>query len=421
MSDGMTSREAPGDRVEVRTTRPPKRRRRWLRRTLLVVSALVVSVAALYGWAWVSTGRSSIARAMVWMGADVGDRFRFPAREIPTGDDPSPLPSGLEVDLPVPPLGDGPDLDGFLRRTGTLAFVVAQDDRLVYERYFGGSERQTLQTSFSVAKSFLSTLVGIAIDEGSIGGLDDPVTQYVPELAERDPRFEDITLRNLLSMSSGLRYVEQSNPLLPWGDDIDTYYGTNLRDLALNATEITGPPGRDWLYNNYNPLLIGLALERATGMSVSQFMATRLWQPLGAEFDASWSLDSEGDAFEKMESGLNVTPLDYARFGLLYLHGGEWNGRVASSPATGCARRRRPRPRPIPPGSTSTSGGWTTNVRAGSTRWGISGSTSTSRPTPTPSSSATAATGASTTIHGSKRSERWPIVSLRRRDVGARA
>ena len=152
MSDGLTSsREAPGDRVEVTTTRPPKRRRRWLRRTLLVVSALVVSVAALYGWALVSTERSSIARAMVWMGADVGDRFRFPAREIPTGDDPSPVPSGLEVDLPVPPLGDGPDLDGFLRRTGTLAFVVAQDDRLVYERYFGGSERRTLQTSFSVA------------------------------------------------------------------------------------------------------------------------------------------------------------------------------------------------------------------------------------------------------------------------------
>jgi CubicO group peptidase (beta-lactamase class C family) len=366
MDDG-SSREAPGDRVKVTTTtRPPKRRRRWLRRTLLVVSALVLSVAALYGWALVSTERSSIARAMVWMDADVGDRFRFPARDIPTGDDPSPLPSGREVDLPVPHLGDGPDLDEFLRRTGTLAFVVAQDDRLVYERYFGGSERRTLQTSFSVAKSFVSVLVGIAIDEGSIGGLDDPVTQYVPELAERDPRFEDITLRNLLSMSSGLRYVEQSNPLLPWGDDIDTYYGTDLRDLALNATEITGPAGRDWLYNNYNPLLIGLVLERATGMSVSQFMATRLWQPLGAEFDASWSLDSEGDAFEKMESGLNVTPVDYVRFGLLVLHGGEWNGR---------------------------------------------------RLTPTPSSSATAATGASTTTHGSKRSERWPIVSLRRRDA----
>ena len=305
--------------------RPPiRRRRRWLRRTLVVVAVLVLTVPALYGWAWLSTDRSSIARAMIWTEADVDDQFRFPARPIPAGGEPSPLPAGSELELPAP-TGEGSDLDVFLRRTDSTAFLIVQDDELVYERYFGGAERRTLQTSFSVAKSFLSTLVGIAIDEGSIGGLDDPVTEYVPELAERDPRFERITLRNLLSMSSGLRYVEQDLPL-PWGDDIDTYYGTDLRDLALRATEIVAPPGRDWLYNNYNPLLIGLVLERATRTTVSDFMATRMWRPLGAEFDASWSLDSEASGFEKMESGLNVAPVDYARFGQLFLHHGEWNG-----------------------------------------------------------------------------------------------
>jgi CubicO group peptidase (beta-lactamase class C family) len=82
-----------------------------------------------------------------------------------------------------------------------------------------------------------------------------------------------------------------------------------------------------WQYNNYNPLLLGLVLERATGTSLSNFMATRLWKPLGAEADATWSLDSEGSGFEKMESGLNARPVDYARFGLLLLHEGEWNGR----------------------------------------------------------------------------------------------
>ena len=303
--------------------RPPKpTRRRWLRNTLAVVVALVLSVPLLYGWAWLSTDRSSIARAMIWTEADVDDRFRFPDRPIAAGEEASPLPAGPELDLAA---SDGSDLDGFLRRTDTTAFVVVDDDRLVYERYFGGARRRTPQTSFSVAKSFLSTLVGIAIDEGSIGGLDDPVTEYVPELAERDPRFERITLRHLLSMTSGLRYAEQDLPL-PWGDDIDTYYGTDLRDLALTETEIVGPPGRDWLYNNFNPLLLGLVLERATGTTVSDFMATRLWRPLGAEFDASWSLDSEASGFEKMESGLNVAPVDYARFGQLFLHGGEWNG-----------------------------------------------------------------------------------------------
>jgi CubicO group peptidase (beta-lactamase class C family) len=287
------------------------------------VLALTLMVGAVYGWAWASVDRSSIARAMWWTGADVGDQFRFPARTIPAGNEIGPLPAGPEIDLSWFPMLGG--FDRFLRETGTLAFVVVDDDRLVYERYFGGADRHTRQTSFSIAKSFLSTLVGIAIDEGRIGGVTDPVTEYVPELADRDPRFAEITLAELLTMSSGLRYEEQGLPL-PWGDDIATYYGTNLRELALEDTEIEGPPSREWLYNNYNPLLIGMVLERATGMSVSEYMSTRLWKPLGAEVDATWSLDSEASGFEKMESGLNAAPVDYARFGELFLHGGERNG-----------------------------------------------------------------------------------------------
>jgi CubicO group peptidase (beta-lactamase class C family) len=261
---------------------------------------------------------------MWWREADVGDQYRFPARRIPSGNDASPLPTGVELPAPTLSAVPGAGLDGFLRATDTLAFVVVHDDRLVYERYFQGSDRSSLQTSFSVAKSFVSTLVGIAIDEGAIGSVSDPVTDYVPELADRDPRFERITLHDLLTMSSGIRYQEHSLPV-PWGDDINTYYGTDLRDLAVNATEIERPPGQAWLYNNYNPLLLGLVLERATGMSVSAYMSTRLWRPLGAEFDASWSLDSEASGFEKMESGLNAAPIDYARFGELFLHDGEWN------------------------------------------------------------------------------------------------
>jgi CubicO group peptidase (beta-lactamase class C family) len=263
---------------------------------------------------------------MWWREADVGDQYRFPARTIPAGDATRPLPAGVEMD-PAPPSGADDDraFDEFLRGTDTLAFLVVDEDRLVYERYFGGADRQARQTSFSVAKSFVSTLVGIAIDEGSIGSVTDPLTDYLPELAERDPRFEQIALRALLTMSSGIRYEEQSLPL-PWGDDVDTYYGTDLRDLALSATQIVRPPGQEWLYNNYHPLLLGLVLERATGMSVSDYMATRLWQPLGAEADASWNLDSESSGFEKLESGLNATPVDFARFGQLFLHEGQWNG-----------------------------------------------------------------------------------------------
>jgi CubicO group peptidase (beta-lactamase class C family) len=126
-------------------------------------------------------------------------------------------------------------------------------------------------------------------------------------------------------MSSGLRYWETDLPW-PWTDDTYTYYGVDLRDVALDRTRIERPPGQRWQYNNYHPLLLGMVLERATGMSVSNYLATRLWQPLGAEGDATWNLDSERSGFEKLESGLNATPVDFARFGQLFLHDGESNG-----------------------------------------------------------------------------------------------
>ena len=177
-------------------------------------------------------------------------------------------------------------------------------------------------TSFSVAKSFISTLIGIAIDEGAIGNIDDPVTDYVPELAVRDTRFSQITLRHLLTMSSGLRWTERG---LPWSDDAETYYGTNLRELAITDTEVVGPPGVSFVYNPYNTLLLGLVLERATEQRVSEYMEEELWKPMGASAPGSWSLDSE-NGFEKMESGLNGRARDMALLGLVYLHEGELNG-----------------------------------------------------------------------------------------------
>ena len=302
----------------------PRRVRRWLLLAGGVFALLVAAVVGVYVWAWSSTDESTIARAMIWRESDVGDQHRFPARQIPAGARTSPLRGGVEADLVVG--GQGKGLDEFLRGTKTLAFLVVHRDRLVHERYFDGATRESLQTSFSAAKSFVSTLVGIAIDAGLIGGVDDRVTEYLPELAAQDPGFQMITLRHLLTMSSGIRYREGGFPW-PFGDDTYTYYGVDLRGVALNRSQIEQPPGLAWQYNNYNPLLLGLVLERATGMSVSDFMAGRLWQPLGAEADATWNLDSERSGFEKMESGLNARPADYARFGLLFLHHGEWNGR----------------------------------------------------------------------------------------------
>jgi CubicO group peptidase (beta-lactamase class C family) len=305
----------------MRTT--SRRVRRWLLVPVGVLGVLLAAVLGVYGWAWSATDTSTFARALIWRESDVGDQHRFPARRIRTGAQPSRLPTGAEARLALS--GVAAELDDFLRETDTLAFVVVHRDSVVLERYFGGSSRASLQTSFSAAKSFVSTLVGIAIDTGLIDSVDDRVTEYLPELAARDPRFRQITLRHLLTMSSGIGYEEGGFPSL--GDDTYTYYGVDLRDVALERTEVQHPPGLAWQYNNYHPLLLGLVLERVTGKSVSDFMATTLWQPLGAEADATWNLDSERSGFEKLESGLNARAVDYARFGLLFLHGGEWNGK----------------------------------------------------------------------------------------------
>jgi CubicO group peptidase (beta-lactamase class C family) len=301
------------------------RMRRWLVVVGVVVVLLIAAVGGVYCWAWLSTDDSTIARAMMWRESDVGDQRRFPARRIQRGAHVSPLPAGVEADLVV--RGQGTGFDDFLDKTHTLAFVVVHDDRVVFERYLGGASRESLETSFSVAKSFVSTLVGIAIDERSIGSVDDQITKYLPELAKRDPRFRQIRLRDLLTMSSGIHYREGGGFPWPFGDDTYTYYGVDLRHIALTRTRIEQPPAIAWQYNNYHPLLLGLVLERTTGKRISHFMATRLWQPLGAEGDASWSLDSEKFGFEKMESGVNARAVDYARFGLLFLHKGDWNGR----------------------------------------------------------------------------------------------
>jgi CubicO group peptidase (beta-lactamase class C family) len=217
-----------------------------------------------------------------------------------------------------------PDLESFLEATNTQAFLVIEDDAVLYERYFMDMQRDSIVTSFSVAKSFVSALIGIAIEEGIIHSAEDAITDYIPELVERDPRFQEIQIRHLLMNASGLRY--NSDEPFYVGDGNLTYSFDDLRHLALTETEVVEAPGKTFVYNNYNPLLLGLILERATGKTVTEFLQEKLWTPLGMEYDGSWSLDSEKSGFEKMESGINARAIDFAKLGRLYLQGGTWDG-----------------------------------------------------------------------------------------------
>src|ERR671910_468110 len=271
-----------------------------------------------------------LARATFWGESDNKDLEKFPARAIHNAPPTyrfDELPADNPYTSQIEAIGNrssNGSLIEYLDSSGTTAFLVIHDDRLLYERYFDGYDESSIHTSFSMAKSFASALVGIAIDEGDIESVDEPITNYIPELLEKDKRFRSITIRHLLTMSSGIKYEEGGD--LPWSeeaDDTKTYYATDLRELALQC-RIEGEPGEYFEYNNYNPLLVGLILERATGMPVSRYLQEKLWKPIGMEADGSWSLDSSVSGFEKMESGVNARARDFARFGMLFAQEGNW-------------------------------------------------------------------------------------------------
>jgi CubicO group peptidase (beta-lactamase class C family) len=296
--------------------------------SLLVLALVLVAVGYLLA------PNFYLTRAIFWRESDYKDYEKFPARTIHNAPRvfrfdqlPANSPYASQIEAIARDTSNG-SLDGYLEASGTTAFLVVHDDELLYERYFNGYDETSVQTSFSIAKSFASALVGIAIDEGHIKSVDEPITDYIPELLEKDQRFKSITIRHLLTMTSGMKYEEGGD--LPWSeeaDDTKTYYATDLRELALENCRIEGEPGAYFEYNNYNPLLVGLILERATGMPVARYLQEKLWKPMGMEADGSWSLDSTQSGFEKMESGVNARARDFARFGTLFAKEGNWEGR----------------------------------------------------------------------------------------------
>lgn len=213
------------------------------------------------------------------------------------------------------------NLEELLKQNGTTSFIVIQNDQVICEQYFNGYDRESIETSFSSVKSLDSLMIGIAIEDGYIESVEQPISDYIHEF--KGTVFADITIEALLLMRSDIRYEEG----FAWfTDDAKTYYMPDMRSLVLDHMRIDPNYSGQFHYNNYHPLILGMILERATGMHVADYFQTRIWDKIGAEYNASWSLDSERSGFEKMESGLNFVSIDYAKIGSMLLHGGVWNG-----------------------------------------------------------------------------------------------
>jgi CubicO group peptidase (beta-lactamase class C family) len=219
-------------------------------------------------------------------------------------------------------------IDEALERNETVAFLVIRRDTLLLERYYHEHADTSLSLSFSVAKSLLSILIGCAIDDGYIESVNQPVTDYVPEL--RANGFEKVTLRHLLQMTSGMDYEESDSP---FGLQARFYYGENLEEMLLKL-ELRHSPGMYFEYKSGENQLLGLILSRALpSMTITEYTQARIWEPLGMEYDGLWSVDHEPGGLEKTFCCLAARARDYAKIGRLYLHGGNWNGRQIVSSA----------------------------------------------------------------------------------------
>jgi CubicO group peptidase (beta-lactamase class C family) len=209
------------------------------------------------------------------------------------------------------------DLDGYLDRTHTAAFVVLREDRVVYERYSRGFDERSLLNSFSIAKSIMATLVGIAVAEGRIDSLDATVAQYRPDFAGTP--YGAVTIKSLLTMTSGMG---DRTSLLPGRAQF--YYGDDLHGVVEGSRpEARGANG--WRYSEADVQMLGFVLQAAVGKSVSEYLAEKLWKPLGMESPALWAMDRE-NGMEKTFCCISARARDFARFGRLYLDSGRSNG-----------------------------------------------------------------------------------------------
>lgn len=274
-----------------------------------------------------STG-CTVGRFFMYNFADTRDHRKFPSRPL--------LPSVAPYQFAAAEVEKGPktitygdkeqSFDAFLEKHRTVAFLVIQRDTLKYERYFKGYDAAQVHTSFSMAKSVVSMLIGCAIMDGFISSVQQPVTDFVPELTKNG--FDKVTLEHVLQMTSGLKFSESY--VNPFGTAAKYYYGRRLYK-NLGHLKLKHEPGEHFEYMSGNSQLLGLILERALRAkgdqrTITQFLSERLWSPLGMEYNSSWSIDRKEGGIEKTFCCINAPALDLAKLGSLYLHKGKWNG-----------------------------------------------------------------------------------------------
>ncbi len=245
--------------------------------------------------------------------------------EVQKPSTPYRFPKGESLVLPKEFTNNGVTygVEEFIDSSQTMGFLVLQKDTLRYEKYFRGHTESTRHISWSVAKSFVSALMGIAIEEGHIKNIEQKVEEYLPELIGSG--YEGVRIKDLLQMSTGVAFNEDygdfNSDINRWGRSFAL--GGSQDEFASTLVNKI-PPGTFNHYVSIDTHVLGMIIVRSTGKSLTEYMQEKLWNKIGAEYNAYWIVDGKG--MEMALGGLNITLRDFAKMGQLFLRKGNWNG-----------------------------------------------------------------------------------------------
>ena len=203
----------------------------------------------------------------------------------------------------------------------TVAYLVFKNDSILFEKYYNGFNESSKSNSFSMAKSVVSALMGIAIQESYIKGLDQKVIDFIPDL--KGPYAHQVSIGDLSSMASGQKWREEYYN--PFSVTSASYFVKNLNKLIMEQP-ITSEPGKTFKYQSGTTQLLAMVIKKATGVTLSEYLFKKLWQPMGSKA-ALWQLDSDANGMEKAFCCLASNAKDFARFGKLYKNYGKWDGK----------------------------------------------------------------------------------------------
>ena len=302
---------------------------KWNSTGIFLVLALLIFATGAYFRAELQRGYFALT---LFSGKEQFENFArlpeiFPTKVMAASATPYQFPAYRAANIDLPEYfsfaGLPVSTDSFLAQTDTSALIVLKDWAIAYENYWLSGGPDVPWLSMSVAKSFLSAAIGIALAEGDIRSIDQPITDYVPELSQS--AYAGVRIKDILQMSSGARWNEDYSDI---NSDINRLgriiaLGGALDDFVADI-ERAQPPGTQLRYNSADTQVLGMLLTRATGRPVSDYMEKKLWQPLGMQSNGYWLTDDRD--MEMVFFGLNATARDYAKFGELFRREGMWLG-----------------------------------------------------------------------------------------------